>query len=84
MSYCTHLGDGWRLPSLTELQTIVDYTIASGATIDETYFPNTPSYQFWTSSPHAGGSGGAWFVSFEGAYTMSSEAATPFNVRCVR
>jgi hypothetical protein len=84
MTYCTGLGNGWRLPSLPELQSIVDHTIFFGPIINQTYFPNTPSYQFWTSSPYAGGSGDAWFVSFEGGYAMSSEAATPFNVRCVR
>jgi Protein of unknown function (DUF1566) len=51
---------GWRLPSLTELQSIVDETAETPA-IDKVAFPGVPmdntSY-FWTAQLQAGGSGG--------------------------
>lgn len=39
----------WRLPSIKELQTIVDETRTSPA-IDTTAFPDTPAEEFWSSS----------------------------------
>src|SRR5258706_9474740 len=73
-TYCSALGSGWRLPSLTELQTIVDETRESPA-IDVNVFTDTPPKgYFWTSSPQAGSadggySGYAWYVSFFHGHT---------------
>ena len=65
-TYCAGLGGGWRLPSVTELQSIVDDT-KQRPSIDETAFPNTPALAFWTSSAYtgAGVSGG---LSADGAW----------------
>lgn len=54
----------WRLPTVDELQSIVDYSVASyyGPTIDTTWFPNTPQYAYWTGTGYAGDSSRAWFV----------------------
>jgi hypothetical protein len=41
-------GD-WRLPNVKELQSIVDYGRAN-PTIDQTYFPNTQSNIYWSST----------------------------------
>ncbi len=56
-SYCKSLslaGKVWRLPTITELQTLVDFS-KSGPHVDPTYFPNAPSsvtpfYAFWSST----------------------------------
>ena len=57
-------GSGaWRLPTKDELLSIVKTTEAP--TIDNAWFPNTPSYKlYWTSSPDTGYSYNAWGVSF--------------------
>ncbi|TCT21539.1 List-Bact-rpt repeat protein [Thiobaca trueperi] len=39
----------WRLPNAKELQSLVDYS-HDAPSIDLTYFPNTPSLEFWSSS----------------------------------
>ena len=86
-AYCTGLtldGSGWRWPTLTELQSIVDTTVTSGATINQTAFPNTPAVDFWTSSPSAGSSGGALCVSFYNGGTYNSVVGDVLKVRCVR
>ena len=46
------LGEGWRLPTVDELQTIVDRTKYDPA-IDTEAFPDTESDCYWTSTPCA-------------------------------
>jgi len=53
----------WRMPSLQELQSIVNHD-RYNPTIDPTYFPNTRSSFFWSGSPDAVSSDYAWSVSF--------------------
>ncbi|MBM9579296.1 DUF1566 domain-containing protein [Leptospira sp. 201903070] len=56
LSYCrglgTALGDGrqWRLPSVKELISIVDYRVTARPIINATLFPNTTTGKYWTST----------------------------------
>jgi len=84
-AYCQSLnlnGSGWRLPSIKELQTIVDRKRV-GPSIDPFVFSQTPGLVFWSSSPAAGGN--PWGVHF-GIYgvTVNKSTAPDFAVRCVR
>jgi len=68
----------WRLPTKYELMQLVfcsdgksdtdgsctNYMTVTRPTINTTYFPNTPSDWFWSSSPVADGSSSAWLVFF--------------------
>jgi len=84
-SYCAGLilaDNGWRLPSIQELQTIVDESRVNPA-IDQVAFPSTPSSYFWSSSLYAGGPGFAWLVNFNGGID-AVDVDDPFRVRCVR
>jgi hypothetical protein len=86
-AYCTELtldGSGWRCPTLTELQSIVDTSVTSPPTINQTAFPNTPAEWFWTSSPYAGSYGPAWGVNFFNGISNSSDLDSGYGVRCVR
>jgi len=50
--YCSTLdlhGMGWRLPTVKELQTLIDETAAMPA-VDAVSFPNTSSEYYWSSS----------------------------------
>ncbi len=51
-SYCSAAGSGFRLPTLKELESIVDLTVTSAPTINQTAFPNMPVKGYWTSSPY--------------------------------
>ncbi|MBH1988775.1 MAG: DUF1566 domain-containing protein [Myxococcaceae bacterium] len=69
-AHCSNLfksgfGD-WRLPTLIELQSLVDYTLDwRGPSIDEAFFPDTPKSYFWTSTPLSSQpEEGWWYVSF--------------------
>ena len=74
----------FRLPSMKELLTIVDHTVASpGPTINAAAFPNTPAAFFWTSSAVAGATD-AWYINFEDGSSYYINATNPYRVRCVR
>lgn len=79
----------WRLPSADELQSIVDYGVASpGPTIDANWFPNTRgNVYFWSASPNVGLSYIAWVVDFSSG-SVGSDGSVPRNgnflVRLVR
>jgi hypothetical protein len=83
LNACAKLGAGWRVPSLTEAQTIVDDGHESPA-VDPAAFPGTPSESFWTSSPKADGSGAAWYIDYFYGASDSDVADRLFRVRCVK
>jgi hypothetical protein len=83
VKYCAGLGAGWRVPSLTETQTIIADTDEYPA-VDSTAFPDTPSVDFWTGTEKADGSGAAWYVDFFYGASDSDVEAREFRVRCVR
>lgn len=77
-------GNGWRLPSMKELQTIVDRS-GVAPTIDPLAFPNTPKDAFWTSSSwSASAASAAWVIKFTDGYTTSRSKTTSAYSRCVR
>jgi hypothetical protein len=87
-TYCGDIGSslggtGWRLPTMKELQTIVDDS-RSGPSIDPTAFPASPSGVFWSSSPVAGMPSSAWCVVFSSGYATNVDITNTGNVRCVR
>jgi hypothetical protein len=85
-AYCASLTLGgvsdWRLPTLTELGTIVDFT-RTHPSIDQTVFPSTPSGWFWTSTRYRGISGVDFYISF-GDGTPGYCGDSYGSVRCVR
>jgi hypothetical protein len=84
--YCATLdlhGMGWRLPSVKELQTVIDETRAMPA-VDVVSFPETASDYYWTSSQVARFANEAWAVSFAYGYDGFFDVHTLQHVRCVR
>ena len=76
-------GGRWRLPSMSELQSIIDENEADPA-IDAAAFPDTPSEGFWAATPLAGSTTAAWFVSFLEGIAYNALLEHPYRVRCVR
>ncbi|MBI5544659.1 MAG: DUF1566 domain-containing protein [Deltaproteobacteria bacterium] len=88
-SYCASLSlagfsSGWRLPTVSELETLVDRTTYNPA-IDSTAFPGTQSEHFWSSSStDAAGGGDAWQVYFYGGGSDWHSQSNYYFARCVR
>ena len=87
VSYCNSLSyagySDWRLPTPQELLTIVDNSRYNPAT-DTTYFPNTPSGYFWSSSTYVYSTDYAWYVGFNGGNVSNPNKTHYYYVRCVR
>jgi hypothetical protein len=77
----------WRLPAKKELMSLVDYGIGDpGPTITGTFFPNTDSSKYWSSTTTASYTLSAWAVNFfsgEVEYSLKSGDSSVY-VRCVR
>ena len=92
-AYCGALdGGGFRVPSMKELQTLIDEAKTSSPYLDENAFPGTPAGRvlFWTSSRSASADTAAWFVNFgtgeaaDAAAVIGNVEDMPSRVRCVR
>jgi hypothetical protein len=84
-TYCANAGSGFRLPTVKELESLVDLVSYSSGIIDKTAFPNAPAeYRFWTSLEHPGASGYAWAVWFNNGMLNGYEVGGLLSVRCVR
>ena len=87
-AYCAGLSLGgqsnWRLPSNKELMTIVDYGRQSPPLINATFFPNTKSSEYWSSSAHATSATDAWLVNFIGGFIDDDDKTENYYVRCVQ
>lgn len=81
----SHLGyTDWRLPNKNELESLVNLSVASGATIDATAFPSTPAGYTWTSTTYAPAPADAWIVDFYSGYANAYDKYNDGFVRLVR
>jgi predicted CoA-binding protein len=74
---------GWRLPTEKELMSIVDYSIQSVPTINQTIFPTTVSDVYWSSTSAVGHDSSAWYVDFSEGIVAYTTTDNTFYVRCV-
>jgi hypothetical protein len=87
-AYCTGLTlaghSDWRLPSVIELVSIVDYSAPNDTPLVNAVFAGTPLNWFWTADADLG-AGTVWAVHFQYGYAQyPSIPNDPFPVRCVR
>ncbi len=70
----------WRLPTILELLTLVDYTKHNPASSD----PGIDSDGYWSSITYAFGTSYAWYVYFNNGCTSYNNKAYTNSVRYVR
>ncbi len=83
--YCQTLGldgESWRLPTLKELETIVDETTYNPAIDSAVFLGMSSATYFWSSSGSEAAT--AWFVNFSAGATANVDATSSYYVRCVR
>ncbi len=73
----------WRLPNYKELSSIIDYSLFSPA-IDGTYFPNTDSGLYWSSTACVSCPNSAWDINFSYGLIGKYGKAGSRYIRCVR
>lgn len=85
--YCKNLILGgkidWRLPTIKELQSIVDYRNTEPS-ISPIFFPGTNSQRYWSGTSNALSNPFKWVVSFNSGGTDTLLETTTAFVRCVR
>jgi hypothetical protein len=74
----------WRLPTYFELRSLLDHGAAAGPTIDPTYFPNTPSADFWSGTTSSVNAFFAWALRFQAGENLVIQKVSQFHVRLVR
>lgn len=78
------LGNGYRLPNIRELTSIVEVSCSNPA-INTTIFPSTVNGFYWSSSPNARSSDQVWGVrSYDGSTTNYYYKINGLYVRAVR
>lgn len=75
-------GTGWRMPSIGELQTLVETTV-SGPSVDPGAFPGSPADLFWTGSLRAFATTDGWTVNFIRGFGFR-DTGIGLRARCVR
>ncbi len=70
----------WRLPTILELLTLVDYTKHNPASSD----PGIDSDGYWSSTTYASDTSYAWYVHFYRGSTYDYHKTNTNSVRCVR
>jgi formylglycine-generating enzyme required for sulfatase activity len=86
VAYCSGLslsGAGWRLPTVYELQTILDIGAMNPA-MDAATFTDATSQAFWTATSVKGDPSTGVSVDFGYAITKQDDATNLHVVRCVR
>lgn len=72
----------WKLPTIKELQSIVDIQNPKGFIQKE--FQNIQPKPFWSDTPFVGDPKEYWYVDFQSGKTAYQSKENPLHVRCVR
>ena len=81
-SLCWDGKADWRLPAVSELETLLDRTRYRPVMREEIPFRGTLSY--WSSTTFGHNKNSAWIVMFDGAYVLSYYKTNEYYIRCVR
>ena len=76
----------WRLPTLAELESLLDRTKArsDGRPLVRKEVPFRDNLSYWSSTTFERDTKNAWIVMLDGAYVLSYYKSNYYYVRCVR
>lgn len=80
MDYAASLGNSWRLPTIEELITLIDFSRHNPAST----FPGMPPGWLWSSSSFASSGVLAWLVYFASGHVDGDTKTHTGNARYVR
>jgi hypothetical protein len=76
---------GWRLPSISELASLVDPSMRTGSTLPLGHpFTNALADVYWSATTMAGNPNSAWLVFFDTGRVSYAFKTITFHVWCVR
>jgi hypothetical protein len=83
--YAESLGGGWRLPTVHELMTLVDYTTRNPAAKDDIQgFRERATTNTWTGTQFTRHASLAWILDFEEGQVFPASKCVRARVLCVR
>ena len=80
LDYAESLDDNWRLPTIDELISLINYTRRDPASD----FPSMPATGFWSSTPVVDTAISAWRAHFFSGHIDYDYKTNTYDVRCVR
>jgi hypothetical protein len=85
-SLLLHGKKDWRLPTLAELESLLDRTKArpEGRPPMREEVPFRDELSYWSSTTFERDTQNAWILMFDGAYLLSYYKSNLYHVRCVR
>lgn len=75
--------EDWRLPNKNQLESITEGQCVAPS-VNIKVFPSTAAAFYWTSTPYAGLSTGAWSIDFGYGVVTASEKSGKLHIRLVR
>lgn len=77
-------GTGWRVPTVIELQSLIDFAKPQGSKMFSSVFAAVQGAEYWTSETVVWKQEQAWDVVFVNGTTSRLDKTTGLSVRCVR